>query len=118
MGRKKKTSHSSGIVVHISANEVTEALSSEKEGKQQIKPIETDQPTRFYFSVECNGHYSACEIRVSPFSVKNHENFHFLPKQRYTLCCTHAAEESLKQQRQMVYDILIRPVQWQFKNKR
>ncbi|KID97313.1 hypothetical protein MAJ_06688, partial [Metarhizium majus ARSEF 297] len=71
MGRKTKTSHSSCSIVHISAVEVAGGLALANEGKQQVKHLETDQPTRYYFSVEYSGHHSACEICISPLRVRH-----------------------------------------------
>ena len=97
--------------------EIETALASAGSGIQRLRRI--TKQTRYYFCTTARPHYSACEIVVAPFQSETLMNVLFVPtQQRYTLCCDKASEHDFEQLHQLIYDALIRPVQWDFSNSR
>ena len=98
--------------VFIPEESVKEALELSQNGTQKLQPI--TKRTRYHFFTSIGEHHSACEIVVSPLTADNLPMVAFIPYQRYILCCDEASECEFEKLHQKIYDVFIRPIQWDF----
>lgn len=111
--RKMQNKQKADFEFFIDDEKVHNALMLAKSGHQQLPQI-PEYNSLHYFKVSHNGHSSACEILIIPVKHKQYRNLFFLPIRRYTKCCDSAPDNELKRQQQTIYDVYIRPNQWNF----